>query len=195
MKRSLLLLAAVILALPGVASPAVHQGEIDVDFSGTWFRENAGTGGLNFDGLFLSGGIGYFLTNSLEVEGAALGIWASGNPTVPFVDDWDERFYALGGKVKWHFMPHSIWVPYVGMQAFWGRDHRDAPGDQFDANFDGWLWGPLAGLRFQLTPHADFFVEYQYHRWEGQISDESIANSPNWDDGHLIALGIICRFL
>jgi hypothetical protein len=195
MKRGLVVLSAVILALPGVARPAVHQGELDVDFSGTWFRENAGTGGLDVDGTFLSGGIGYFFTNHLEGELAGIGIWADGNPTIPFVDDWDETFYAIGVKAKWHFMPASIWVPYVGMQIFWGKDHRDAPGDQFDAEFDGWLWGPVAGLRFQLTPHADFFVEYQYHIWEGEISDPHIPNSPNWDDGHLITFGLICKFL
>lgn len=202
MKHGLVLLSAVILALPGVARPAVHQGEIDADFSGTWFRENAGTGGQSFDGTFLSGSVGYFLFDPLEIQAAALGIWTSGKPTTPWLNDQEERFYAFGGKAKWHFMPHSIWVPYVGGQIFWGKYHRDVPGsnDQFDTDLDGILWGPLAGLRFQLTPHVDFFVEYQYHIWAGQVSEAHFNDlddpiSPNWEDGHLVTLGLIYKFL
>ena len=194
MRRGLAVLAVVSLLGVGVAGAAVHQGEIDIDFSGTWLTENAGTGGLDFDGLFLSGGIGYFLTDHIEVEGAVLGIWASGNPTVPFVSDWDENFYAFGAKAKYHFMPKNRWVPYVGGQFFWGKDDRDTVGTLYDADFDGYLWGPLAGLRFELTEHADFFVEYQYHIWGGEISDASVVNSPNWEDGHLVTLGLIYAF-
>jgi hypothetical protein len=194
MRRGLAVLAVVSLLGVGVAGAAVHQGEIDIDFSGTWLTENAGTGGLDFDGLFLSGGIGYFLTDHIEVEGAVLGIWASGNPTVPFVSDWDENFYAFGAKAKYHFMPKNRWVPYVGGQFFWGKDNRDTVGTLYDADFDGYLWGPLAGLRFELTEHADFFVEYQYHIWGGEISDASVVNSPNWEDGHLVTLGLIYAF-
>ena len=192
MKRWMVL-SAVALLWAGVVGAAVHQGEIDVDFSGTWLSEQSGTGGLDFSGTFLSGAIGYFLTNSVEVEGAALGIWADGNPTMPFAGDVDETFYAFGAKAKYHFMPNNQWVPYLGGQFFWGRDRRDAPGDAFDAKFDGFLWGPLAGLRFELTPHVDFFVEYQFHIWGGQVSDENIPNSPNWDYGHLVTLGLLYR--
>ncbi len=67
------------------------------------------------------------------------------------------------------------------------------PATLFDADFDGFLWGPLAGLRFELTPHVDFFVEYQFHIWGGQVSDENVPNSPNWDYGHLVTLGLIYR--
>ena len=193
MKRNLVVLSAVTLVLGAAAGAAVHRGEIDVDFSGTWFNEHAGTGGQDFDGLFLSGALGYFLTNHLEVQGAALGIWTSGNPTTPFLNDQDERFYAFGGKLKVHVLPHNRWVPYVGGQIFWGKYHRDTVGTAFDADYDGFLWGPLAGLRFELTPHADFFVEYQFHLWGGEVSDASVLNSPNWDNGHLVTLGLIYR--
>jgi hypothetical protein len=194
MRRDLAVLSVVSLLWVGLAGAAVHQGEIDIDFSGTWLTENAGTGGLDVDGVFASGGIGYFLTDHIEVEAAALGFWLSGNPTVPFVDDWDENFYAVGAKAKYHFMPKNRWVPYVGGQFFWGKDNRDTVSDLYDADFDGYLWGPLAGLRFELTEHADFFVEYQYHIWGGEISDASVANSPNWENGHLVTLGLIYAF-
>ena len=32
-----------------------------------------------------------------------------------------------------------------------------------DDDVDGTLWGPLAGLRYELNANNDFFVEYQYH--------------------------------
>jgi hypothetical protein len=200
MKSKLLVLGVVTLVWAGVVGAAVHQGELDGAFSGTWFNESAGSGGQSFDGLFLSGSLGYFLTKNVEIEGAAVGIWTSGNPTTPFLNDQDERFYAFGGKAKYHFLPDSQWVPYLGGQFFWGKYHRDAPGTLFDTDLDGILWGPLAGVRFELTSHFDFYVEYQYHIWSGQVSearsnDVDAPISPNWDHGHLIMLGLIYRFL
>lgn len=194
MRRGWAMLAVVSLVWAGVAGAAVHQGEIDVELSGTWFTENAGNGGHDFDGLFVSGGIGYFLTDHVEVQAAAIGFWATGNPTTPYLNDQDDTFYAFGAKGKYFFTPKNSWVPYVGGQIFWGRYHRDAVGDLYDADLDGILWGPLAGLRFELTPHNDFFVEYQYHIWEGQISDTANLNSPGWENGHLVTLGLIHRF-
>jgi hypothetical protein len=84
-------------------------------------------------------------------------------------------------------------------QFFWGKLDRDANGAMFDACLDGFLWGPVAGLRFELTKHNDFFVEYQFHIWGGEVSDDKFnANgnqiSPKWETGHLVTLGLIHTF-
>jgi len=54
-------------------------------------------------------------------------------------------------------------------------------------NPDGILWGPLAGLRFELNDNNDFFAEYQYHIWDGDVG--SLL-----EDGHTIVIGIVHQF-
>jgi hypothetical protein len=198
MKRGLMVWAVVTCMWAGVAGASVHEGEIDASLSGSWFNEHAGSGGTSFDGLFLSGGAGYFLTNALEIEAAALGIWTKGNPTV-FAGEQKDTFYAFGGKAKYHFIPNSWWVPYLGGQFLWGHYDRDTTATQFDTEYDGFVWGPLAGVRFELNPHIDLFVEYQYQFWGGQVTHDHFDAdgrqlSPKWDTGQLIALGFIVRF-
>jgi len=176
------------------AGAAVRRGQADLDLSGTWFRQNAGAGGQDFDGLFLSAGIGYFLTDHIQVQLAGLGIWTTGIPVAPPLNEQEDTFYAFGIRGRYHFMPANPWVPYLGAQFFWGRYERDAPGTVFDAELDGILWGPLAGVRFELNRTNDLFIEYQYHLWSDDVSDVNEPNSPGWDDGHLVMIGLIHRF-
>ena len=63
-------------------------------------------------------------------------------------------------------MPTNQWVPYVGGQLPVGRCRSTDGGDG-----DGTLWGPVVGLRYELNANNDFFVEYQYHMWEGDVGD------------------------
>jgi predicted porin len=64
----------------------------------------------------------------------------------------------------------------------WANADSDDAGDA-----DGTLWGPLVGLRYELNAYNDFFVEYQYHLWSGDIGDVV-------DDGHALFVGIIHQF-
>jgi hypothetical protein len=188
------------LAAAGVAGAAVHQGEIDASVSATWFTEKSDCEGFDSDGLFGSLGVGYFLTNSVEVQGAVLGFQTRNSPTSAYPIDQKNTFYAFGGKAKYHFMPNNRWVPYLGAQFFWGKFKRETSSDLFDADLDGFLWGPVAGLRFELTEHNEFFVEYQFHIWGGEVSEVRYVPgtltplSPNWDTGHLVTLGLIHKF-
>ncbi len=194
MKRGLVVLTIVNLIGVGSAGAAVHRGEIDLSLSATWFNEDAGDNGQDFDGIFGMAALGLFLTDHIEAEVAGLGLHSDGNPTTPYLNEQEDTFWAVGIKGKYHFMPKNPWVPYVGMQFFWGELERDAPGDLYDADLDGFLWGPLAGLRFELTPHNSFFVEYQFHIWGGDISDEDCPHSPDWETGNLVTLGLIHSF-
>ena len=138
--------------------------------------QNGKTSGNDIDVWFLSGGVGYFVTDNIQVSGAAM--WASFEMgTATDVDVW-----GLGGRAKYHFMPTNQWVPYVGGQVLWASADMGA-----GADVDGVLWGPVVGARYELNAMNDFFVEYQYHLWSGDIGDAL-------DDGHGLFLGIIHQF-
>ena len=59
-----------------------------------------------------------------------------------------------------YFMPTNLWVPYVGAQALWEWSEQWIRTDCL--RVDGLMYGPLAGVRFELNPSNDFIVEYQY---------------------------------
>jgi len=172
MKRCLSVLAVIGLCLAGVASASVQQGDTELDFLGGFFTANGEDSGDDVDVLFLSAALGYFLTDNIQVQGAAMGAWLSNG------EDLD--VYAIGGRAKYHFMPTNQWVPYVGGQIFWGNAEN---GD----DVDGTIWGPVLGLRYELNEYNDFFAEYQYLMFEGDLGDAV-------DDAHGIFLGIIHQF-
>lgn len=180
MRKTLLLVAVMGLAFGSVATAAVQQGDTELEFLGGWFTANTDTEDVgDTDIIFATGALGYFLTDNLQVAGAALGAWTE-------VGNADTDLYALGGRAKWHFMPSNQWVPYVGGQLFWGN--IESAGSDTDAT----LWGPIAGLRYELNAYNDFFAEYQYHVWEDEI--RSTSDGLGFDDGHALFLGIIHQF-
>jgi hypothetical protein len=181
MKR-LILFSVVSLAFAATASGAVQQGDTELDFLAGWFDVNGKDDtSLGLDTFFLSGGIGYFLTDNIQVQGAGLGAWTS------FDGGGDLDIYGIGGRAKYHFMPSNQWVPYLGIQLFWVNVD---PGFQ---SFDGLLWGPVVGLRYELNAYNDFFVEYQYSMFEGDLSDTP-PDGPGLDDWNGIFVGLIHQF-
>ncbi len=196
MKRWLILFVVGCLALAGVANAAVQQGDTELDALGAWMsQDGSGDAALStdFDMLFLMGRVGYFLTDNIQVAGVGMGAWTetsidSGEEGVS--GDVDVDIYGLGAAGKYHFMPTNQWVPYVGAQVLWldvDIDASDLLGSDGDADGDGVLWGPVAGLRYELNAYNDFFVEYQYHIWSGDIGDIL-------DDGHGLFVGLIHQF-
>ncbi len=117
--------------------------------------------------------------------------------------DMEINVYGVGLKGKYHFMPTNLWVPYVGAQVLWatadvqvtasgvigegGTADPFAEIDLVDEKVDGILWGPVAGLRYELNATNDFFAEYQYHIWSGDLDDFL-------DDGHALFLGLVHQF-
>ena len=186
MKRGLIVLTVIGLMCTGVATAAVQQGDTEIEFLGGWLSENADAGGADLDALFLSGALGYFFTDNLQVSGMALGAWTE-------LMDTDYDIYGLGVRAKYHFMPTNQWVPYVGGQIAWANIEIDSPLDAEDSDTDAFLWGPVAGVRFELNAYNDFFVEYQYHLWEDDISD-SPPDGPGLDDGHVLFVGLVHQF-
>ena len=197
MKRWLILLTAGCLVFASAANAAVQQGDTELDFLGGWMSQNgagsdpnSGDISADVDGLFLMGRVGYFLTDNIQVGAVGLGAWTS---TTLEVDgesaDVDIDIYGLGVSGKYHFMPTNQWVPYVGAQLIWADVDLDASDIDSDADESGSgvLWGPLAGLRYELNAYNDFFVEYQYQIWDGDMGDLL-------DDGHLLFVGLIHQF-
>lgn len=178
MKRSLVLLSVVGLVFAGVANASVQQGDTEIDFLGGLTSQNGDNGGPDIDSFFLSGAVGYFFTDNIQGQVAVMGAWTS-------VDvgstDIDVDVYGIGLRGKYHFMPTNQWVPYVGGQLMWASVDFDT-GDG-----DGMMWGPVLGVRYELNATNDFYVEYQYQLWEGDVGDYM-------DDGHLLTAGIIHQF-
>lgn len=174
MKRWLILVSVGCLALAGVANAAVQQGDTELDALGGWMTQNGEEDMGDIDTLFLMARIGYFLSDNIQVGAVGMGEWTE-------YDDVDLDIYGVGAFAKYHFMPTNQWVPYVGGQILWA----DADIDDTDA--DGTLWGPVAGLRYELNAYNDFYAEFQYHLWDGDISDAL-------DDGMGIFVGLIHQF-
>lgn len=180
MKRWLILLTVGCLAFAGVANAAVQQGDTELDFSAGFLSLNGNDspGSTDTDDLFASLGLGYFLTDNVQVGVAGSASWAE-------VEDTDINSYGLGVFAKYHFMPTNQWVPYVGAQIEWLDTEVDAPGSANDTHPDLTMWGPLVGLRYELNAYNDFYVQYEYQIFEGDST---------YDDGHLLAVGIIHQF-
>ena len=185
MKR-LILFSVVSLAFAATASGAVQQGDTELEFLGGWFTQNGKTSSAtDVDSFFLSGSIGYFITDNIQLQGGGFGSWTSigSGPGEVDID-----LYGIGGRAKYHFMPTNQWVPYVGLQLYWANV------DLGGGDVDGILWGPVVGLRYELNAYNDFFVEYQYHLWDGDLSKSPADGGADRDDGHGIFLGIIHQF-
>jgi hypothetical protein len=174
MKRGLILLSVASLVFASVATASVQQGDTELDFLGGFMKQNGEGDTGDIEAFFLSAALGYFFTDNIQGQVAAMGLWAE-------VDDEDTDVYGIGIRGKYHFMPTNQWVPYVGGQLMW------VDAEFADEDADGTLWGPLFGLRYELNTNNDFFAEYQYQMWEGDVGEDL-------DDGHLLVFGLIHQF-
>jgi opacity protein-like surface antigen len=202
MKSWLVLSTVACLALAGTAFAEVRMGDSEVTFSGSFFNQNAGThSGLDWTSWMVTGSLGYFLTDNIEVAGVGLfqdakEKWNDGETRML---DRTSHLYAGGAQVKYHFTPENMLVPYIGAQIQWAdlkvkEDWKDSatPGEagqpgSWERDKQGILWGPLAGLRYTLNEKNEVFVEYQYHIYTESIGDYL-------DDGNVILVGLAHKF-
>ncbi|MBN1505904.1 MAG: outer membrane beta-barrel protein [Sedimentisphaerales bacterium] len=196
MTRYLMWLSVVGLIFAGVAGAAVRQGDAEVELQGSFMKEDAsGDTGLDLESWSACVGLGYFVTDNLQLAVSGLGLWSDNQYVRPGTgtdSSYDIDLYGIGTKARWFFMPKNQWVPYLGAHLSYvdaditTKDPTRAP---VKVRFrpEGVLWGPLAGLRFELNANNDFFVEYQYHVWDGDIGRV-------FEDGHAVFLGIVHKF-
>jgi len=175
MKRCLVLLSVISLSFAGVGVASVQQGDVELDAMAGYFDENGASGNGDISAWFVSAGLGYFLTDNIQVSGVAAGIWTS-------IDDVDTNIYAFGARGRYHFMPQNQIVPFVGAQILWAKADVDFGGDT-----DGILWGPEVGARMSLNQVTDVYGTIQYHIWDGDISDVV-------DNGWGIFFGLVHKF-
>ena len=161
-----------------MASAAVQKGDTELNLAGSFLSTNGAGAASNNDSTVwaVDGFLGYFMTDNIQVGVGANGQWTDSD--VAAEDDW---MYGVGVAGKYHFMPTNLWVPYVGAQARWEWS------DNTFGSVDGLMYGPLAGLRFELNANNDFFVEYQYRLFAGELNDA-------YDSAHAVLIGIIHQF-
>jgi len=161
------LFSLVSLLFAGVATAAVQQGDLELAVSGSFEYENYEAGG-NDTFFTIAARVGYFMTDNIQVSGQASGSWAPG-----------PDLYGLGVSGRYHFMPANQLVPYVGAQI----EYAWATGGVGD----GLMYGPVVGVRFELNPRSDFFVEYQFQLFAGDLDDV-------FDNVHAVVFGIATEF-
>ena len=204
MKRGLILTLAISLAFAGAASASVQQGDAELNLSGNWSSINGEHNNQDIDWLGLAAGFGYFLTDNVQVEAAGMGVWMGdgfqlGDTQVVGEDTYtttleDAHLWAIGGKVKYHFMPTNMWVPYAGALIMWGDLEGEVEATvngvvpiRSGLNKDGWILGLLGGMRYELNAYNDFYVEYQYKVFEQGLGEV-------FADSHQIWFGILHQF-
>jgi outer membrane autotransporter protein len=188
MKRGLVLLSVASLVLAGVASAAVKQGDTELDLLAGFSSENGAQDNGNSTSLYGEIGLGYFVTDNVQV-GASIGAsWMEEDGVGSSDDGYKSVGYALGISGKYHFMPTNQWVPYIGARIGYAWDDTDYDDSSIDdSRYEGVWYGPLVGLRFELNENNDFFAEYRYTLYGSDYNDW-------YDETHDIVVGIIHQF-
>lgn len=204
MKRGWILTLAISVAFAGAASASVQQGDAELNLSGNWSSINGEHNNQDIDWLGLAAGFGYFLTDNVQVEAAGMGVWMGdgfqlGDTQVVGEDTYtttleDAHLWAIGGKLKYHFMPTNMWVPYAGALIMWGDLEGTVEATvngvlpiRSSLEKDGWILGLLGGMRYELNAYNDFYVEYQYKVFEQGLGEV-------FADSHQIWFGILHQF-
>ncbi len=204
MKRGWILTLAISVAFAGAASASVQQGDAELNLSGNWSSINGEHNNQDIDWLGLAAGFGYFLTDNVQVEAAGMGVWMGdgfqlGDTQVVGEDTYtttleDAHLWAIGGKLKYHFMPTNMWVPYAGALIMWGDLEGTVEATvngvlpiRSSLEKDGWILGLLGGMRYELNAYNDFYVEYQYKIFEQGLGEV-------FADSHQIWFGILHQF-
>jgi hypothetical protein len=145
----------VALLLAGTVSASIKKGDQELDALGGWTRIS---NGADTDALFLVGRYGYSITDMIQV--GAVGAWASIDMGAGDID-----IYGIGASVKFFFMTDKQWVPYAGVQGLWGS------ADFGGGSNDGFIYGALGGVRWEMTPTTDLFIEGEYNLTSGDLKD------------------------
>ena len=79
----------------------------------------------------------------------------------------------VGVNAKYHFCPMEAVTPYVGGQL----NYAYATSTAWSNHLDGAMYGPLAGLRFDVADKTSLFVEYQWQLYSGEIRQMATESS------------------
>lgn len=141
---------AVIVAPLG-ASAAVQKGLMEVNASASYSSLDVDGGDLDL-GL-VSGGLGYFVTNELQVTGGLTYMMAD-------IDETDLRATLLSAAVDYHFNTQARLVPFVGARAHYVRVDVD------DLDDDDWAWEVRAGLKHFVADNVAIRYSVSYLQFD-----------------------------
>ncbi len=178
MKRSLLVLSLVSLALAGVANAEVKKGDVMLDFLAGWTLQHpAGVGADDINIFFGAARLGVAVTDNIRI--APVGIVAHVENT------FDATVWAVGGSAEYVFLPSNTVNPYIGGMVAWASTDSDL---SIGGDVEGWLLAPRAGILWTMNRANNLFIEYQFQYWTGSIRDNVL------ETGHMVLLGIEHKF-
>ena len=111
---------------------------------------------------------------------------------VEFIGSWDNPAEVYGGgfNTKWHLTPCGNLDLYTGLYADYvhvrGLPSRAQGGN--GGSDDGWIYGPLVGLKIPCSQNLEYFVQYQY----GWIDGGDLPGS--FDEANWFVLGLEFKF-
>ena len=168
MKKILVLTIIIGFVFAVNAKAAVRQGDDEISIFGNYIGVESETGGK--EDTYGGGlGVSHFYSDTTSAGLQGIGSWSS-----------DVDLYLAGGNLKYHFMPSSCTVPYVGVQANYGYTSNS------DSS-DGFMWGPVAGIKFFMDERTSLFAEYQYQIYDGGLKDSI-------DDSDAVLVGLSWKF-
>lgn len=111
---------------------------------------------------------------------------------VEFIGSWDNpaEIYGGGFNTKYHLGPWGKFDTYFGLYADYvhvkGLPGKTATGRS--RSEDGWIYGPVVGMRFPAYENTELFVEYRY----GWIDGATLPSA--FDEANMIMLGLEIKF-
>ncbi len=120
--------------------------------------------------------------------------WLNPNQTfaVEAIGSWDNpaEIYGGGFNTKWHMAPWGESDLYGGLYADYvhvtGMPGKTSSGNS--RSEDGWIYGPMVGLRFPAFTNTELFVEYRY----GWIDGATLPSA--FDEANMIMFGLEIKF-
>lgn len=96
--------------------------------------------------------------------------------------------YYVGASFRYHFLTDTF-CPYLGAQVNYVRADIDYDGFLLlrDADVGGIMWGPMLGIKFDVSDAVLLFYEYHYRSYAGDIEDHL-----DEENNHMV--GVAFRF-
>ena len=170
----LVLSGIVALACIGPLSAAVEKGDVNIELMANIADISAEAATGDSSATQISGTVGQFITDNIQVQAGLSAMLLK-------VLGTDVDVYSVAVKSSYYFMPDNTYSPYLGAQLAWGT--LDTAG----GDGDGMIYGPVAGILYELSETNDIFLEYQYDLFTGDL-DDALKNA------HMVSFGISHKF-
>ncbi len=169
-----------LVAQQGVSAD-IQEGDLLLNLSAGFSETEYKLIGREEDNVTFMIGVEYFFSDafSLGIHGAR------DHSERDFVE---KTGYYLGMDFKYHFTTSPL-APYFGAQINYVRADIDYDGFLFldDDEVGGFMWGPILGVKFDVSEYVLLFYEYHYRSYAGDIEDHL-----DEENNHMV--GVAFRF-